>query len=170
MDLRDYISDVPDFPEPGVLFRDITPMLQNAAAFHYAMDALRDATASIAFDAVAGIEARGFLFAPPLALKLGVPFIPMRKAGKLPRGTHSVTYGLEYGEGVLEIHSDAITSGDRVLIVDDVLATGGTLAAGAELVRRAGGAVSAVAVLIELLDLGGRSSIQGENVVSLLKL
>ncbi len=170
MDLRDYISDVPDFPQPGVLFRDITPMLQDASAFHYAIGALSDATASLEFDAVAGIEARGFLFAPPLALKLNVPFIPMRKAGKLPRGTHAVTYDLEYGEGTLEIHADAISSGDRVLIVDDVLATGGTLAAGAELVRQAGGEVSAVAVLIELTDLGGRSTIQGENIVSLLEL
>ena len=170
MDLSDYIRNVPDFPQPGILFRDITPVFQDAKAFNYAIGALSDATNGIEFDAVAGIEARGFLFAPSMALKLGLPFIPMRKAGKLPRGTHTVSYDLEYGEGTLEMHSDAVSSGDRILIVDDVLATGGTLAAGAELVRQAGGTVSAVAVLIELVDLGGRSSIQGENLVSLLKL
>ncbi len=170
MDLRDYIKDVPDFPQAGILFRDITPVFQNAEAFNHAIDALTDATNGIEFDAIAGIEARGFLFAPPMALKLGLPFIPMRKAGKLPRGTRTVSYDLEYGEATIEMHSDAVSPGDRVLIVDDVLATGGTLAAGAELVRQAGGTVAAVAVLIELVDLGGRDSIQGENIVSLLKL
>ena len=170
MDLRDYIRDVPDFPEPGILFRDITPMFQSAEAFDYAIGALSEATNGIEFDAVAGIEARGFLFAPPMALRLGLPFIPMRKAGKLPCDTHTVSYDLEYGQATLEIHADAISSGDRVLIVDDVLATGGTLAAGSKLVRQAGGTVSAVAVLIELADLGGRSLIYGENIVSLLKL
>ena len=170
MDLRDYIRDVPDFPQPGILFRDISPVFQCPKAFDYAIGALSDATNGIEFDAVAGIEARGFLFAPPMALRLGLPFIPMRKAGKLPCDTHTVSYDLEYGQATLEIHADAISSGDRILIVDDVLATGGTLAAGSKLVRQAGGTVSAVAVLIELVDLGGRSSIHGENIVSLLRL
>ena len=170
MDLRDYIRDVPDFPQPGILFRDISPLFKSAEAFDYAIEALSEATNGIEFDAVAGIEARGFLFAPPMALRLGLPFIPMRKAGKLPCDTHTVSYDLEYGQATLEIHADAISSGDRVLIVDDVLATGGTLAAGSKLVRQAGGTVSAVAVLIELADLGGRSLIYGENIVSLLKL
>ncbi len=170
MDLRDYIRDVPDFPEPGILFRDITPILNHPSAFRSAVKALRDAADDLEFDAVAGIEARGFLFAAPVALELGLPFIPMRKAGKLPRDTHTVSYGLEYGKATLEMHSDAIFPGDRVLIVDDVLATGGTLAAGADLVRRAGGTVSAVTVLIELADLAGRKAIHGHKVLSLLKL
>ncbi len=170
MDLRDYIRDVPDFPQPGILFRDITPVFRHAAAFRSAIGALSDAADGLEFDAVAGIEARGFLFAAPMALEMSLPFIPMRKAGKLPRETHVVSYDLEYGRGALEMHSDALTPGDRVLIVDDVLATGGTLAAGAELVKRAGGTVSAVIVLIELADLAGRNLIRDHKLVSLLQL
>ena len=168
MDLRDYIRDVPDFPEPGILFRDITPLLQSPQAFDHAIDRLVGACSGRPFDAVCGIDARGFLFAAPLALRLGKPLVPVRKAGKLPSETVSVTYSLEYGEAAVEMHADAVSEGERVLIVDDVLATGGTLAAAAKLVGAAGGVVAGAVVLVELTALGGRQALDGCDVLPLI--
>ena len=168
MDLREYIRDVPDFPEPGILFRDITPLLRNPAAFECAVDRLAEACSDRPADAICGIDARGFLFAAPLALRLGKPLVPVRKAGKLPSRTVSVTYSLEYGEAAVEMHADAVRPGQRVLLVDDVLATGGTLAATAMLIGEVGGVVAGAVVLIELADLGGRQALDGHDVRSLI--
>ena len=169
MDLKQHIRDIPDFPRPGILFKDITPLLHNPAAFGEAMDQLAEASARLNFDAVAGIEARGFLFAAPLAISLGKPLIPIRKEGKLPSNTLSTTYELEYGESVVEVHTDAIAHGHRVLVIDDLLATGGTMAASAQLVEQSGGEVAGVAVLIELPDLGGRQALEKYDVASLIQ-
>jgi adenine phosphoribosyltransferase len=161
--LRSLIRDVPDFPEPGVTFKDITPLLADHDAFTAAVDALADAgradDGTPVVDKVVGMEARGFILAAPVALALGAGFVPVRKAGKLPNATHSASYSLEYGEATLEIHQDAVAAGDRVLLVDDVLATGGTVAATMKLVEAAGGTVAGVAVLLELDFLGGREAI-----------
>ena len=168
MDLRDYIRDVPDFPEPGILFRDITPLLQSPEAFDHAVDRFAEACSGRPFDSVCGIDARGFLFAAPLALRLGKPLVPVRKAGKLPSETVCVTYSLEYGEAAVEMHADAVREGEQVLIVDDVLATGGTLAAAAKLVGAAGGVVAGAVVLVELTGLGGRQALDGCDVLPLI--
>jgi len=166
------ILDVPDFPEPGVLFKDITPVLDDHEAFTAVVQALaargRDGSGATVVDKVIGMESRGFILAAPVALALGAGFVPVRKAGKLPRETHAVTYDLEYGSATLELHADAIAPGDRVLLVDDVLATGGTAAATRELVERAGGVVTGFAVLIELAALHGRDAVPGLTVTSLL--
>jgi adenine phosphoribosyltransferase len=161
MDLKNYIRDIPDFPSPGILFRDITPLLGSAEAFAYAMEAFEQHAKSQAVEAIVGIEARGFLIAAPLARSLGKPLVPVRKHGKLPFETHKVTYALEYGDDAVEVHTDAITQGQRTLIVDDLLATGGTLSAAARLVEASGGQVAGLAVLIELVDLGGRDRLRG---------
>ena len=137
MNLKDHIRDVPDFPEPGILFKDITPLLKTPVALRYVIDKFADHYRDRPVDVILGIEARGFLFAAPLALQLGKPLVPVRKKGKLPFKTHSVEYALEYGEAAVEVHTDAITPGQRVLLVDDVLATGGTLAAAAQLIETA---------------------------------
>lgn len=151
------VRPVPDWPEPGVTFRDITPLLADPSALAAVVDGLVElAEPAGPIDAVLGIEARGFLFGPPVALRLGAGFVPVRKAGKLPSASLSTSYELEYGSAVLEMHSDAVPRGSRVLVVDDVLATGGTLLAAADLVRQAGGSVAGNVVLIELLALGGR--------------
>lgn len=154
------VRDVPDYPEPGVLFKDITPVLADHSAFTEVVDALaaagRDAAGNVVVDKVVGMEARGFILAAPVALALGVGFVPVRKPGKLPRERHSVSYALEYGKSTLEMHVDAIDAGDRVLLVDDVLATGGTIDATRDLVSLCGGTPHAVAVLIELSNLAGR--------------
>jgi adenine phosphoribosyltransferase len=158
-ELVSYVRDIPDWPTPGVMFRDITPLLADAGAFARTVEALalvHGPDPERPVDLVAGIEARGFILAAPVAHQLKAGFVPVRKHGKLPHETLSEAYSLEYGEAVLEIHADAIPAGARVLVVDDVLATGGTVAATAELVRRAGGEVVGVNVLIELLALGGR--------------
>ena len=169
--LQRLIRDVPDFPEPGVLFKDITPLLADHAAFTTIVDALaaagRDADDAVVVDKVAGIEARGFILAAPVALLLGVGFVPVRKAGKLPGTTHSQTYDLEYGTATLEVAGDAFSAGDRVLLIDDVLATGGTAAATATLVEACGASVSAIAVLIELGFLDGRTALTGHRLVAL---
>lgn len=151
------VRPIHDWPEPGVTFRDITPLLAAPSAFAAVVDglvALSELTGPV--DAVLGIEARGFLFGPSIAMRLGVAFVPVRKAGKLPAESLSTSYDLEYGSATLEMHVDAIAPGDRVIVVDDVLATGGTLLAAADLVGQAGGSVAANLVLIELLALGGR--------------
>ena len=156
VDLAALVVDVPDFPQPGVTFKDITPLLASSTGLAAAVDGLVRA-APEGIDLVVGMEARGFLFAVPVALALGVGFVPVRKPGKLPRDSVSVTYDLEYGTETLVVHADAVPPGARVLVVDDVLATGGTVVATAELVRRLGGTVAHVAVVVELEFLHGRA-------------
>jgi adenine phosphoribosyltransferase len=169
--LERLIVDVPDFPEPGVLFKDITPLLADHDAFTAVIEGLaaagRDASGAVVVDKVVGMEARGFILAAPVALALGCGFVPVRKAGKLPRETHEVSYALEYGRATLELHRDAIAPGERVLLVDDVLATGGTVRATHQLVELCGGVPHAVSVLLELGFLHGRDA-TGELPVSSL--
>jgi adenine phosphoribosyltransferase len=168
MDLRAYIRDVPDFPKPGVLFKDITPLLMDPEAFAYSVDKLSAHYARSSLDAIAAAEARGFLFAAPMALQLHKPLVPLRKPGKLPYSTHSFRYDLEYGSTELHVHTDAIPAGARVLLVDDVLATGGTMAAACNLVEQAGGTVVGCAFLIELAFLKGREPLRGHDCFSLI--
>lgn len=169
--LRDLVLDVPDYPEPGIQFKDITPLLADHDAFTAVVTALasagRDADGTVSVDKVVGMEARGFILAAPVALALGAGFVPVRKAGKLPRATHAVSYALEYGEATLEIHQDAIAPGERVLLIDDVLATGGTAAATRTLVESCGGVVEGLAVLLELTFLPGRDAVAGLPVTAL---
>jgi adenine phosphoribosyltransferase len=157
------VVDVPDYPEPGIVFKDITPLLADHEGFAAVVAALaecgRDEQGAVVVDKVIGMEARGFILAAPVALALGVGFVPVRKAGKLPRETHAVSYALEYGEATLELHRDGIGPGDRVLLVDDVLATGGTVKATQQLVELAGGVAVGVAVLMELSFLPGRATV-----------
>jgi len=160
------IRDVHDFPEPGIVFKDITPLLADGTALAAVIGALAAGHGRI--DKVAGIEARGFILAAPVALRLGVGFVPVRKQGKLPAACRSQTYQLEYGTATLEVHEDAFAPGDQVLIVDDVLATGGTAAATADLIRRSGAVVTAVAVMLELGSLAGRTRLPELDVSSLL--
>ena len=169
MNLKDYIRDIPDFPQPGILFRDITPLLRNAGAFNYTVDQIAQQCQGRDIDAIVAIESRGFLFGAPLACRMGKPFIPVRKQGKLPGETVSVEYSLEYGSNVMEMHLEDISRGDRVLILDDVLATGGTLAAAAQLVEKAGGKVSGIGLVIELEALEGRKLLEGYDIFSLVQ-
>jgi adenine phosphoribosyltransferase len=166
------IRDVPDFPEPGIVFKDISPLLADHHGFTAVIAGLaaagRDAAGGPVVDKVAGIEARGFILAAPVALALGAGFVPVRKAGKLPGPTYQQSYALEYAEATLEVHQDAFSSGDRVLLVDDVLATGGTLEAAAMLVERSGAKVHAMVVLIELGFLSGRDRMVRHPMSSLL--
>ncbi|HEY3604951.1 MAG TPA: adenine phosphoribosyltransferase [Sporichthyaceae bacterium] len=159
MDWRELVRDVPDFPSPGILFKDIAPVLADAAALTAMTAELIEVCRAEPVDFVVAVEARGFILGAPVALALGAGFVPVRKPGKLPHETRSVAYALEYGEAVLHMHLDALAPGDRVLIVDDVLATGGTLAATAQLVRDAGATPVAAAVLLELGALGGRAAV-----------
>jgi adenine phosphoribosyltransferase len=156
MDLKQYIRNVPDFPRPGILFYDISTLLRDADAWQVAMGRLARAVRGFQPDLVAGVESRGFLMAAPLALKLGCGFVLLRKRGKLPGATIGLDYGLEYGQDRIEILADAVEPGQRVVLVDDLLATGGTMSAGIELLRRVGAVVPAAAVLIELTGLQGR--------------
>ncbi len=169
MDLRDYIRDIPDFPAPGILFRDITPLLGSPAAFDYTIGRLLERYGNVTMDAIVPIESRGFLFGAPLAHKLGKPIVPARKPGKLPAETYSTEYTLEYGSNSIEMHVDGISHGEHVLILDDLLATGGTLAATARLVEMAGGVVSGIGVIVELTGLDGRSQLEGYDVFSLVQ-
>ena len=166
--LKSLVADFKDFPQPGVIFRDISPLLANPAAFTAATQAMASNFQESAITRVAGIESRGFLFGPSVADILGVGFCPIRKAGKLPGNTIAETYGLEYGSDTLEIQAGAITSGDRILLVDDVLATGGTLTAATRLVRTAGAVVAGVAVLIELDFLGGRGHLGALDIAAVI--
>ena len=168
MDLKRYIRDIPDFPKPGILFRDITTLLQNPSAFRYAVESMAERFESVGVDVIAGIDARGFMFASPLALHLDLPLVIIRKKGKLPFETYSQSYDLEYGTDSLEIHVDAISPGNRVLLVDDLLATGGSLSAAAALVERAGGVVAGIAVAVELADLCGREALSKHRTESLV--
>ncbi|HEX6854204.1 MAG TPA: adenine phosphoribosyltransferase [Streptosporangiaceae bacterium] len=160
------VRDVPDYPQPGILFKDITPLLADAGAFGQIVDALAAGHGPVS--KVAGIEARGFILAAPVALRLHTGFVPVRKQGKLPAASYAQSYDLEYGTATLEVHRDAFRPGERVLIVDDVLATGGTARATAELVRRSGAEVAGIAVLLELGFLPGRSRLEGLDIRSLL--
>jgi adenine phosphoribosyltransferase len=162
--IRRIIRDVPDFPKPGILFRDITPLLHMPEVLVEAVDAMWHPFQSDGVKVIAGIESRGFIFATAMALKTGLPFVPLRKPGKLPAATYKETYDLEYGQDAIEMHRDAIRPGERVLIVDDLLATGGTAAAATRLVSNAGGDVAACSFLIELADLGGRRLLEPHPV------
>ncbi len=164
------VRDVPDFPSPGIVFKDITPVLADAGAFAATVEALAGLGRSVSLgpvDAVVGIEARGFILAAPVALALGAGFVPVRKAGKLPGPSYAVTYDLEYGTATLEVHRDAFGPGDRVLLVDDVLATGGTAAATADLVAQCGAEVVGVVVLLELAFLAGSTRLDGLPLAAL---
>jgi adenine phosphoribosyltransferase len=167
-DLKSLIREVPDFPKPGINFYDITTLLKDPAGWRATIDALKSHYNGTPVDVVVGVEARGFFFAPAIAYVLGAGFVPVRKPGKLPAETESVEYALEYGTDRLQMHKDAIQPGQRVLIIDDVLATGGTAAAVAQLVDRLGGNVVGLGFLVELDFLNGRSKLAGRDVFSLL--
>ena len=169
MDLKDYIRDIPDFPEPGILFRDITPLLRDAEAFAEAINRLEENYRDLDFETIVAVESRGFVFGAPLAYKMGKGFVPVRKAGKLPGATHSAEYSLEYGTNEMEIHVGDISQGERVLILDDLLATGGTLEATIELVEVSGGAVAGIGLVIELSGLGGRERLAEYDIFSLVQ-
>ncbi len=166
--LKDLIRDIPDFPQPGVVFKDITPLLANGAALSWCVEAFAHAFEHHAIDKVIGIEARGFIVAAPVAVHVGAGFIPVRKAGKLPWHVTAEAYDLEYGVDSLEIHQDSLTPGERVLIIDDVLATGGTAAATARLAQGLGAVVAGFGCIIELAFLGGRGKLDDFETVSLL--
>ncbi|HEY4035268.1 MAG TPA: adenine phosphoribosyltransferase [Ktedonobacteraceae bacterium] len=166
--LEDRIRDIPDFPQKGVLFKDITPLLQDSAAFRDAMDRLAAHYKDAGIEVVVGVESRGFIFGAPLAYLLNCGFVPVRKFGKLPSQTVNVEYALEYGTNIVEVHMDAIKSGQRVLIVDDLLATGGTVAAAIELVEKLGGNIAGIAFLVELNYLKGRERLKGHDVFALI--
>ncbi|RUM54692.1 MAG: adenine phosphoribosyltransferase [Methylococcus sp.] len=166
--LKSYIRDIPDFPKPGILFKDITPLVKNPATLRLAVHQIVDPFLDQRISAVAGMEARGFIFGALAAWELGVGFIPLRKPGKLPYNVHSVSYDLEYGSAALEAHIDALEPGDRVLLVDDLLATGGTAKASCELIEQLGAEVVACAFVVELDDLRGRQKIGQYQIHSLL--
>ena len=166
--LKDHIRDIPDFPKPGVVFKDITPLLADVDAFRFAVDAIADHFAGNDVHKVLGVEARGFIIAAPVAYRFGAGFVPIRKAGKLPWEIEREEYELEYGSDLLEIHKDAVFPGENVLIVDDVLATGGTASATVRLAERLGATVLGLGFVIELAFLHGRDKIKGQDLVSLL--
>jgi adenine phosphoribosyltransferase len=166
--LTDRIRDIADFPKSGVVFKDITPLLGDPAAFAFVIDAIADAFAAAAVDRVVGIEARGFIVAAPVAYRLGAGFVPVRKPGKLPWETVDEPYELEYGVDSLEVHVDGVQPGESVLIVDDVIATGGTALATCNLVEKLGGSVAGIATVIELGFLGGRARLEGYDIHSLI--
>ena len=167
--IREAIRTVPDFPKPGILFFDITTLLADPQAFRLTLDTLSDRYRDAGLARIVGMESRGFLFGAPLADRLGVGFVPVRKPGKLPCEVESAAFSLEYGTDTLEIHRDAIAAGQRVLIVDDLLATGGTAAATVDLIRRLGGEVVGCAFVVELVDLGGRAKLGDADVFSLVQ-
>lgn len=168
MNLADYIRDIPDFPKPGILFKDITPLLAEPKALTYAIDQLAEHYAGEPIDAIAAAEARGFLVAGPLAVKMQKPLIPLRKPGKLPYRTYSLKYELEYGSAELQMHIDAVKEHARVLLIDDLLATGGTMSAGCRLVEQAGGKIVGCGFLVELGFLNGRKLLEPYPVFSLI--
>ena len=169
MDLKQHIRSVPDFPKTGILFYDITTLLRDPLGFKKTVDLLSTPYVGQGIDAVVGIESRGFILGAAVAQQIGAGFIPIRKPGKLPSKAIKETYDLEYGTDALEIHEDAVTSGQRILIVDDVLATGGTAAAAVQLIRKLGGELHGLAFLIELLFLNGKQKVEDENVYSVLQ-
>jgi adenine phosphoribosyltransferase len=168
IELERYIRSIPDWPKKGILFRDITPLLAEPRAFAAAVDALCEGYKQKGIQYVAAVEARGFIFGAAAAKKIGVGFVPIRKKGKLPYNTKSVTYDLEYGTDTLEVHSDAVEKGSNVLMIDDLLATGGTMAAACKLIEKIGGKVAGIAFLIELTDLDGRQKISAYDIKTLI--
>ena len=166
--LEDYIRTIPDFPEPGIMFRDITTVFQDADGLKLAIDSMQDLIKDLDFDVIVGAESRGFIYGAAMAYNLHKPLVLIRKKGKLPWKTESVDYDLEYGKATLEIHVDAIKPGQRVLLVDDLLATGGTVKAGAELIEKLGGVVAGILVMIELKGLNGREKLKGYRVDSVI--
>lgn len=169
MDLKNYIAAIEDFPKEGILFRDITPLMADGAAFKEASDRLVEFAKAVKADVIVGPESRGFIFGCPVSYALGIGFVPVRKPGKLPRETVSYAYDLEYGSNELHVHKDGIKPGQRVLIIDDLLATGGTIEAAVSLVRELGGEVVGCGFLIELEDLNGRDKLEGIEVLALMK-
>jgi len=166
--VKDYIRTIPDFPEPGIQFRDITSVLQDADGLQLAIDELQKKLEGVDFDVIAGAESRGFIMGMPLAYNLHKPFVPIRKKGKLPMDVVSKEYALEYGTATIEMHRDAIQPGQRVVLIDDLIATGGTMKAAAELVEELGGSVVKMLFLLELVDLGGRQVLAGYDVESVV--
>lgn len=169
MNFKEYIRVIPDFPQPGISFKDITTLLQDGAAYRASIDALKELVKEKQIDLIAGPEARGFVVGAPLAYSLGVGFVPIRKSGKLPSETIEEDYALEYGKDKLAMHADSIKPGQRVLIADDLLATGGTISTSVNLVHKLGGEVVGAAFLIELEELNGRDKLDGIDVFSLMK-
>ncbi|RUT28728.1 adenine phosphoribosyltransferase [Paenibacillus zeisoli] len=168
MSFKDYIRVIPDFPQPGISFKDITTLLNDGDKYRQAIDELKKMVAHMKIDLIAGPEARGFVVGAPLAYALGVGFVPIRKSGKLPSDTIEIEYDLEYGKDRLAMHSDAIKPGQNVLIADDLLATGGTISTSVQLVKQLGGNIAGAAFLIELADLNGRAKLPGVDIVSLV--
>ncbi|MEZ5989094.1 MAG: adenine phosphoribosyltransferase [Planctomycetota bacterium] len=168
MNLYDWIRDVEDFPKPGINFKDITPLLEHGPALKEALRLMIEDARGLGVDKVAGIESRGFIFGAPIANELGVGFVPIRKLGKLPYHTNQVEYALEYGTATVEMHVDAVQKGEKVLIVDDLMATGGTMAAACKLIEAAGGTVSSCNVLVDLAFLGGHKSLGGKRFHTIL--
>ncbi|MBR4180721.1 MAG: adenine phosphoribosyltransferase [Candidatus Methanomethylophilaceae archaeon] len=169
MELKDYVTTIPDFPKPGIMFRDITTVVSSAEGLKMSIDQMVDQLKNIDFDLVAGSESRGFVFGTPVAYALGKGFVLVRKKGKLPRETISQEYDLEYGTATLEMHKDAIKPGDRVVIVDDLIATGGTTEAMIKMIERLGGKVVKICFVMELAGLGGRDRLKGYDVTSLIR-
>ncbi len=169
MNFNDYIRDIPDFPKEGILFKDITPLLKDKEVFKKAIDTMANNYNNIEIDYVVGIEARGFIIGTPLAYALNKGFIPIRKPGKLPYEKISASYDLEYGSNELEIHTDAISEGDNILLVDDLLATGGTTKASVDLIEKLGGNIVSIAFLLELVELNGREEIEDYDIYTLLQ-
>ena len=167
--IEEYVRTIPDFPEPGIMFRDVTSVLQDPDGLKLAIDSMIKLLDGVDFDVIAGAESRGFIFGMPIAYALGKAFIPVRKKGKLPCETVSAEYDLEYGKAEIEIHKDAIKPGDKVVLVDDLIATGGTIQAAAKLVEELGGEVVKMIFLIELTDLGGRKLLEGYDVASVVQ-
>lgn len=167
-ELKDYVRSIPDFPEKGIIFRDVTSVLQDAEGLHASIDAMQACLTGVDFDVVVGPESRGFIFGVPIAYNLGKPFVPIRKKGKLPCETIAEEYDLEYGTAVVEIHKDAIKPGQRVVIIDDLIATGGTTSAMIRLIERLGGKVVKIVFLMELAGLLGREKLRGYSVDSVI--
>lgn len=166
--IEEYVRSIPDFPEPGIIFRDVTSILQDADGLHLAIDLMQKELNGVDFDLVVGPESRGFIFGVPIAYNLHKPFIPVRKKGKLPCETVSIEYALEYGSAVIEIHKDAIKPGQKVVIIDDLMATGGTTEAIIKLVEQLGGEVVKTVFLMELAGLNGRNKLEGYDVASVI--
>lgn len=169
MNLKDYIADVPDFPEEGIIFRDISPLMADGRAYQYATNEIVKYAKEKEAEMIVGPEARGFIVGCPVAYEMGIGFAPARKKGKLPRETVEVNYGLEYGNDTLQIHKDAIKPGQKVLVCDDLLATGGTIVSTTKLIESLGGEVVGMAFLVELTDLRGRDKIKGYDILSLVQ-
>ena len=166
--IEEYVRSIPDFPEPGIIFRDVTSVLQDADGLQLAVDSMQDCLEGVEFDVITGLESRGFIFGMPIAYNLHKPFVPIRKKGKLPRETVSVSYDLEYGSAEIEMHKDSIKPGQKVVIVDDLIATGGTIEAAIKLVEQLGGEVVKVVFLMELAGLKGRERLNGYDVASVI--